>query len=211
MKPIIYFIIVSIFINSCQTKKNTQSIDIIENEPFLKSNFYKYEYENFVNYCNYNNQQKVDSFRPIVYTVVKPLSKIKKFPEKVYALSFDSNRWKESLSYFKNDLKGKNISYLEKDNKIIIRNFYIDYNINKKNSNPTNIQELEKFLKSKKILYKILNTKKEGSYFIIDLIANNNLYKIILDKNHCTSYLFYDKKDTICFKGYSNILISFFQ
>ncbi len=208
MKLIIYYITIFVCIISCQTKKKNQDLSIIETIPFSKSSYYKYD-----NGYLRNNLQELDSFRSYVYTNVEPLDEDKKLPKKINVLSFDSKRWKKSVDYFEKELEGKNLSYLEVDNKIVVRNFYSVYrfNLNKDFGILNNLNDLKKDLESKRLTYKIIKIKKLDSTEIIDIEIQNKFYKVILNENLCESYLFYDKKDTIHYNLYKNILVSFFR
>lgn len=205
---LIKYIFIFIFINSSQTKKISIGTDIIENVPFSKSDFYKYD----SGYLR-DNIQKSDSFRSNIYTIVEPLDENKRLPKKINALPFDTKRWKKSVDYFEKKLKGKNLSYLEINNKIVVRRFYSDYRFRSKKdiSILTDVDDLKKHLELKKLNYEIHSIKKIDSTDIIDVEIQSKLYKIILNKNLCESYLFYNKKDTVNYNLYRNVIVDFYR
>ncbi len=207
MKSIIFYIVVFASINSCQTKKISPDIDIIESIPFSKENFYKYD-----NGYLKNNLQELDSFKSNIYTIVEPLEENRKLPKKIYALPFDRKRWKKSVNFFEKKLEGKNLSYLEVNNKIIVREFYNDYSIDSTNnvSEITNVAELKKKLENRKLSYKLIKLEKVASTDVVNIDIENKYYKIILNKNMCKSYLFYNKKDTMNYYLYQNVFSNFF-
>lgn len=192
---------ITLLLFSCKTN-NIDKDDIIEIRPFIKKDYFKY-----INKSNYYIDN--DSFKPILYSNVKPLEENKKIPKKIFGRG---SYWQSSKEYFQKELKGKSISYLEKNNHLIFRNFYYDYTFNTKKTinTPTNVYELEKYLNTKKIHYKILKLQKKYSTDIVDVEIQNKLYKIILNNTLCESYLFYNKNDTINFDAYRNMIINFY-
>lgn len=193
MKSIIYYITIFVFINSCQTKKINLDIDIIENIPFSKENFYKYD-----NGYLRDDQKKIDSFRYYIYTNVEPLDENKELPKKIYDAS---RRWKENVDYFYKTLNGESLSFIEKNTKIVFRDFYRSYigkdyyksDINK----PRNKEDLIKYLEYKKAEYKILGSYKSEKADVVNAKINNKFYKIVVDSTFCNSNLYYNEKDTI--------------
>ncbi|CAM3523760.1 hypothetical protein ELOC111193_09275 [Elizabethkingia occulta] len=206
MKSIIYYIVIFGLIISCQTKKVKQDIDIIENIPFSKNNFYKYD-----NGYLRNNPQKLDSSRSYIYTIIEPSDENRKYPRKIYTL-ISINRDKETSEYFYKKLKGENLSFIEMNNKIVFRDFYRSYigkeyhksDINK----PRNKEDLIKYLKSKNAKYKILSIGKSEKADVVKAKINNSFYEIVVDSTFCKSYLYYNEKDTIF--NYSTVLFTFF-
>lgn len=87
MKLIIYYIAIFVSINSCQTKKINPDIDIIENIPFSKKDFYKYD-----NGYLRDDPKKIDSFRFYIYTNVEPLDENKELPKKYMMLPEDGKK-----------------------------------------------------------------------------------------------------------------------
>lgn len=199
---IIIYIILNLFVLSCKTNRNTEQDDIIELNSFSEKNYYKY-----IDKIGYHIAN--DSFKAILYSNVKPLKENEKIPQKIFGRG---SYWNDSKIYFQKELKGKSLSYLEKNNKVVFRNFYYDYSVSQeKNINkPTNINELRTYLNSKKVNYKIIRVKKKSSSDIIDVEIQNQLYRIVLNNGLCESYLFYNKRDTINFDAYKNIVINFY-
>lgn len=194
---IIIFSTFNLMILSCKSHKSVEQDEIIQTKPFSKVNYYKYTYRNNEPYIESNI--KIDSFKPIIYTNVKPLDTNKAIPQKIYSLSKYS--WKSSKEYFYNDLQGLSIVYLEKNNKILFRNFYRSYtgkdfytsDINK----PRNKEDLIKYFENKKAKFKILSVNKSEKADVINVDINGDFYKIIVDSTFCKSYLYYNKRDTI--------------
>ncbi|MRM83040.1 hypothetical protein [Riemerella anatipestifer] len=209
MKTIIYYISIFILVISCQERKKNQDLGFIETKPFSKNNYYKYD-----NVFFRNKPQDIDSFRSYIYTTVEPSEKNKSLPKKIYALSFD-RRWKEGFNYFKNELKGKDLSYLEVNNKIVVRRFYFEYMFDSEFDKFTNLESFTKYLKSKKLDYKVIKSRKINSINVldtdeIDIEIQKKFYKVILNERLGESFLFYDKKDTVNFNIYRNTLTLFF-
>lgn len=206
MKSILFYTAIFIFITSCQTKKGNQDLEIIERVPFSKSSFYKYD-----NGYWKQHPQKLDSFRSYIYTNVEPSDKTKKYPIKINTL-ISVNRDKETSEYFDKKLKGKHLSFIELNNKIVFRDFYQSYtgknyyklDINK----PRNKEDLIKYLKNKKTSYKILSVSKSEKTDVVEARINGFYYKIIVDSTFCKSYLYYNDKDTVY--NYSTVLFTFF-
>ncbi len=194
---IVFFSIFNLLILSCKSNKNFEQEDIVQMKPFSKANYYKYAYVKNEPY--FEGNVKIDSFKPIIYTNVKPLEINKNIPQKIYALS--KNSWKSSKEYFHNDLQGMSVVYLEKNNKILFRNYYKSYtgkdfykqDINK----PRNKEDLVKYLKNKNAKYKFFSIKKSEKADVINADINGHFYRIIVDSTFCKSYLYYNKKDTI--------------
>lgn len=206
MKSIIFYIVIFACILSCQAKKNSQDLGIIESTPFSKSSYHKYD--NGYLRCN---AQKLDSFRSYIYTNVEPSDKNKKYPRKIYTL-IGVYKDKETSEYFDKKLKGENLSFIEVNNKIIFRDFHKSYtgkdyyksDINK----PRNKEDLIKYLKSKNAKYKILDISKSEKADVVKAKINGSFYEIVVDSTFCKSYLYYNEKDTIC--NYSTIIYTFF-
>lgn len=189
---------------SCQVNRKNQDIGIIESIPFSKDKYYKYD-----NGYLRPDPLKVDSLKSNVYTIVEPFEEKESLPKKIY----DTNRFKKSIDYFEKELKGKNLSYIEIGNKIVIRGFYNEYkyaSVDDKNRF-TNLNELKKYLDNEKFSYSIIKYRKAGLTDIIDIDIDNKFYKIIINKNRCESFLFYNKKDTLNFYLYKNVLSNFYK
>lgn len=142
---------------------------------------------------------------------MEPSDKSKKYPRKIYTL-ISINRKKSSIEYFEKKLNGENLSFIEKNNKIVFRDYYRNYtgkdyyksNINK----PRNKKDLIKYLESKKAKYKILSINKSEKADVIKANINGHFYEIVVDSTFCKSFLYYNEKDTIY--NYQNILFTFF-
>ncbi|AZI32944.1 hypothetical protein [Kaistella carnis] len=187
---------------SCNINKSDDLTSIIETKSFNKQDFNKYTTKSKYNVIGHE-------FSPILYSNVKPLKENNNVPEKIFGVG---SYWKDSKVYFQKELKGESISYLEKNDTIVVRNVYYDYSadsqldINK----PRNINELKEFLKRKNVKFDVLNFKRNVKTDIIDIEIENKFYKIILNNGLLESYLFYNKKDTINFKPYKNIIANFY-
>lgn len=196
-KIVAIFLIIGLCLYSCKTSDKADHNTIIELKPFSKDIYYMYHYSTNEYYLDGNN--KIDSFKPIIYTNVKPLENNKNIPQKIYALR--NNSHKKSKKYFYNDLKGMSIVYLEKDDKIIFRNYYKSYtgkDFNKYDiTKPRSKKDLIKYFKFKKVNFKILNTTKSENADVVKAEVGGLLYKIVVDSTFCKSYLYYKKQDTI--------------
>ena len=60
------------------------------------------------------------------------------------------------------------------------------------------------------IKYNILNVQRKVKTDIVDIEIENKFYKIMLNNGLLESYLFYNKKDTVNFKAYKNIIADFY-
>lgn len=187
---------------SCKTNKSDNIVSIIETKSFIKHDFYKYSTKSKYTVIG-------DEFSPILYSNVKPLKENKSVPEKIFGIG---SYWKDSKMYFQKELKGESISYLEKNNVIIVRNVFYDYSVDSKLdiNKPRSLNELEKLLKSRNIKYNILNVQRKVKTDIVDIEIENKFYKIMLNNGLLESYLFYNKKDTVNFKAYKNIIADFY-
>lgn len=201
MKTIIHLFSFLLFSLSCEPKKNILPEEgIIAPNKFKKNSYFRYSFIYKIPYKN-------DSIIPIVYSNVKPLDSNNNIPQKIYA--FDKETWKKSIQYFDSSLKKKSITYILNGEKVIFRNFYEAYNgeeyykyiINK----PRNRADLIKFLEKNKLKYKILKFYKSEKSDVLNILVNEQQYKIILDSTFCKSYLLYDKINSIDETNLSNI------
>lgn len=196
-QKLIIFMALFFLILACKTHKEFTDASIIETKPFNKDKLYKYFYKDVEQYLK--NGIIKNSFKPIIYTNVKPLETNKNIPQKIYAIS--NNSWKSSKKYFYNDLHGMSIVYLENNNKIVFRNFYLSYYgddfYNYSVTKPRNKEDLIKYFDQKNVKYKILNVSKSEKADVVEVEVNNLYYKIIVDSAFCKSYLYYNKLDSI--------------
>ncbi|MDY3318127.1 hypothetical protein PG637_01730 [Riemerella anatipestifer] len=93
------------------------------------------------------------------------------------------------------------------NNKIVVRRFYFEYRYDSESDKFTNLESFTKYLKSKKLDYKVINIRKINSTDdidtdVVDIEIQKKFYKVILNENFGESYLFYDKKDTVNFDVY---------
>ncbi|USL95848.1 hypothetical protein D1J36_001690 [Riemerella anatipestifer] len=210
MKTTIYYISIFILVISCQERKKNQDLGFIETKPFSKNNYYKYDNGFFR-----NKPQDIDSFRSYIYTIVEPLEEDENLPKRIFGI-IRRHKWKKSINYFDKELKGKNLSYLEINNKIVFRNFYFEYRLDSDFDKFTNLESFTKYLKSKNLDYKVIKSRKINSINTldtdeIDIEIQKKFYKVILNERLGVSYLFYDRKDTVNFDVYRTNLIDFFR
>ncbi|MDY3318130.1 hypothetical protein PG637_01745 [Riemerella anatipestifer] len=212
MKTTIYYISIFILVISCQERRKNQDLGFIETKPFSKNNYYKYDNGFFR-----NKPQDIDSFRSYIYTIVEPLEEDENLPKRIFGI-IGRHKWKKSINYFNKELKGKDLSYLEVNNKIVVRRFYFEYMFDSEFDKFTNLESFTKYLKSKKLDYKVINIRKitstddiDTDTDVVDIEIQKKFYKVILNENFGESYLFYDKKDTVNFNLYRTNLILFFR
>lgn len=147
------YLLILLLVISCKSKIERQTfININETAEKQIESLFKYTYPVNRTYFKNNNKIKKDSFKPVIYSYVKPLEENKEYPQGVFGIS--NRMQKSTLEYFQNDLDGKNVSYLEKDNKIIFRYYYHEYKFSPTKANinkHTNREEIINFLKENKI------------------------------------------------------------
>lgn len=201
IRIVIYAVSILPFL-SCKTNTGDDLVSMIETKSFRKQDFNKYVTK---------TKYKIigDEFIPILYSNVKPLKENDNVPEKIFGVG---SYWKDSKIYFQKELKGKSISYLERNNVIIIRNVFYDYNANSKENinKPKNFSELKEYLNANSVKYNVLKFQRKHNTDIIEVEIENKFYKIILNNGLLESYLFYNKKDTVNFKAYKNIIENFY-
>lgn len=202
MKRITLIYLMTCFlIISCKTN-NFEEDGIIQKTTFSDKNYYKY-----IDEIGYTINK--DSFKPVLYSNVKPLEENKNFPQKIFAIQ---SYYDDSRKYFYQDLKGKSVSYLKRNDKIVFRHYYQVYDGNKsKNKNPKNKVEVINWLNKNKINFKTLKSyQKEGSD-ILDLNINNQFVRIVATDSFCESYSSYDIKDSVNIETYRTIIGNFYK
>lgn len=213
IKPFLYSLIVLFEITGCKTTTSSDNEGIVNLEDISQnklSKLFKYTAKyNDTYFIQNENEKKLDYFKPIIYTYVKPLKEDKDSPQKVYAIN--KIAWKSSLDYFQNELKGKNVSYLERNHKIVFRHYFQD----KKNSKqdftkgfPKNNEDIINYLNEKKIKYKVLRKRSNN---VLDLQINNQFFRIVANSNFCESYTCTDLSDSINIENYRNIIATPFR
>ena len=207
-------IIITIFLiaSFCACKKK-ETEGLFAQKTFINSDYYNYHIDDYYRYYTKNdvNEIKYDTFRPMIYTNVRPFEENKKYPEQV----FDPfSRAEKSRKYFHQKLDQTLVAYVAKDNKLIYRYFYRAYEGPDYYKNtidkPRNLDDLKKYLSHLKLNYKILDTLKrkpitEKEKFMDSLMTsktyqlkvNNYFYRVTLDSAFCRSQLYYQPKDTI--------------
>lgn len=212
MKLKILSVLLFLFALSCKTNKSIEDplfIDVEKTSDKEILKLFKYTYP--INRTFFNIKQ-LDSFKPVIYSFVRPLDGNKKFPEKIYE-NFYKDTYAESLNYFKNNLQGKNISYLQKNNEIVFRYYYQDYRYaaaKKSNNFPKNKKDIIYFLEKNKIKYNLLKTIKAGDGDLVNLEIGNKFLQITATSTFCESYTCYELKDSINTEKYGLIVESFF-
>ncbi|BAP32589.1 GtrA-like protein./Bacterial membrane protein YfhO [Chryseobacterium sp. StRB126] len=191
---------------SCESKnKILVSEGIIAPIKFEKAKYYKYPYNYSIPYIDSIHNK--NSIKPTVYSNVKSLDSNNNIPQKIYA--FDKETWKKSIEYFDTSLNKKSVTYLLDGDQKIFRDYYQAYNgsdfykydINK----PRNKADLINYLNVNKLKYKVVKFYKSENADVLDILVNNDQYKIVLDSMFCKSYLFYNKRDTINLINLSNV------
>lgn len=207
-------IIITIFLiaSFCACKKK-ETEGLFAQKAFVNSNYYSYDIDNYYRYYKKNgaNEIEYDTFRPMIYTNVRPFEENAKYPEQVFE---PSGRAKNSRKYFSRELNQIFVAYVAKANKLIYRSFFRDYQGPDYYKNtidkPRNLDDLKKYLSHTKLNYKIIDTLKrkpitEKEKLMDSLITsktynltvNNYFYRVTLDSAFCESQLYYQPKDTI--------------
>lgn len=229
-KTVFTFIFCLLILFSCKTNRKVVNEEILASNSFDKTNYYEYISNDIFHYTN--SEQKIKSFKPILFTNVKPIGNSQNIPEKIFAVRLNNDS-KQARNYFYNDLKGRAVSYIKNNNELIFRDYYQDYtsdNTSEKNINkPRNITELIDYFKSKNLKYRIVrkvdplanipdsiddekkalikSTITSKTYDV--LINEKQLYRITLDSNFCKSQLYYKQSDTI--NDFPRIVTDFFR
>lgn len=147
------YILIFPLLISCIGKQHFKNEKFIDTESFTKQdtlNLYRYISNDFRNYLSIHNEiKKLDSFKPIMYCNVMPLEENKKKPQKIFTYQ---TYYKDSKVYFSENLKGKSISYLQKNDAIVFRHFFQDYNdVSQEDKHPRNELEVLNYLNKKKL------------------------------------------------------------
>lgn len=211
IKRVIIFT-VFIILASCKTNFSIQQEDVVNSKQLSDDEIfrlYKFTRSYDIKYFFYLNKKIVDnSFKPTIYTYVRPLKENSKEPEKIYS---PQGYYKKSVEYFRNELNGTNVTYLVKDNKIIFRSYYHDYSLdNRKQDKPKNIDELKAYLNKKRINYKVLKEGKKESLEFVNIMVGQKYYKIFVNSNMCNSYSVYNQKDSINIENFNTQINNFY-
>ncbi|AZA99007.1 hypothetical protein EG359_05035 [Chryseobacterium joostei] len=205
-------IIIFFLFASCYACKKNETEGLFAQKAFANSHYNRFHIDNYYRYYKKNetNGIEYDTFRPIIYTNVRPFKENEKYPEQI----FDPfGRAKDSRKYFARELNQTFVAYITKDNKLIYRNFFRDYHgpdyYIKSIDKPRNLNDLTKYLSNLKLSYKILDTIKrkpitEKDKLIDSLITsktynimvNNYFYRVTLDSAFCETQLYYHPRDT---------------
>lgn len=204
------YLIILLLVLSCESKIERQTfINVDEASEKQIESLFKYTYPVKRKYFN-NDKAKTDSFKPVIFSYVKSLEE-DKYPQRIFGIG--SRMQKSTLDYFQNDLRGKNVSYLKKDSRIIFRYYYHEYKFSSLKTDierPKNKEEIINFLKENKIKYKLLKSIKAGNGDLVNLKINNKFIQITATSSFCKSLICYDLKDSINVQNYGLIVESFF-
>lgn len=206
MKNINYIIIIFILILiGCKSQKAENFIDT-SLQPTSKElkGYYKYNFKGVRELIQYI---KGDTFRfsPVIYTNIPESNINPKTPMSCLGVLRGK---KEEIEYFVEKMNGQYVLYLEKEGKIIMREYGMYYDFFKdrfydsikyaKTPKIVTEQQVYEYLKQNNIKYKLISKKKYGidNEIKIQLQPNGYYTYITFNGRHLISNTYYQPQDT---------------
>ncbi|PQL94923.1 hypothetical protein [Apibacter adventoris] len=188
-----------LLLNCKTTRKETALLDTHKyTQKELQSKYYKFNGSSPYNFT--------------IYTNVEGNPNDKNIPRSLFYPSMDEKNY----DYFIDELDGQYVLYLEKDGKIIMREYGNYFSMNKlrdtdslkwETSKMNSEQKIYDYLKNNNIKYKFISKKNDGIENIIkiQLIPSKYYTYIRFCGNYIVSNMYYQPQDTLPSSSYNKL------